>query len=87
MALRGEGGMLPRKILENVDVLASLELFEQFSRQIWFNFFLPPTPSSSPNMIHFVPTFSIYACLRRKDHCHQRGYQRAASPTSPLVIT
>ena len=60
--------MLPRKVFKNLDtVMANLELFEQFLWQILFNFF------PSPNMIHFVRTFSIYACLRRKDDCYQIG--------------
>ena len=64
---RGSGGMLPRKVFKNLDtVMAILELFEQFLWQILFNF-LPLTLSPSPNMIHFVRTFSIYACLRCED--------------------
>ena len=40
MALRGSGGMLPRKVLKNFDtVMAILELFEQFLWQILLNFF------------------------------------------------
>ena len=40
MALRGSGGMLPRKVFKNLDtVMAILELFEQFLWQILFNFF------------------------------------------------
>ena len=42
MALRGSRVMLPRKFFENLDtVMAVLVLFEQFSRQIFFNFFHP----------------------------------------------
>ena len=26
-------------------------------------------------MMHFVRTFLIYACLRRKDDCYQIGYE------------
>ena len=33
----------------------------------------PLTLSPLPNMIHFVRTFLIYACLRRKDDCYQIG--------------
>ena len=29
--------------------------------------------SPSPNIMHFVRLFSICACLRRNDHCYQRG--------------
>ena len=73
MALGGSGGMLPRKVLKILDtVMAILELFEQFLWQILFNFFAS-TLSPSPNMIHFVRTFSIYACLKRKDDCYQIG--------------
>ena len=40
MALGGSGGMLPRKVFKNLDtVMAILEFFEQFLRQILFNFF------------------------------------------------
>ena len=40
MALGGSRVMLPRKFFENLDtVMAVLVLFEQFSRQIFFNFF------------------------------------------------
>ena len=73
MALGWSGGMLPRKVFKNLDtVMVILELFEQFLWQILFNF-LPLTLSPSPNMIHFVRTFLIYACLRRKDDCYQIG--------------
>ena len=73
MALGRSGGMLTRKVFKNLDtVMAILELFEQFLWQILFNFFASNS-SPSPNMIHFVRTFSIYACLRRKDDCYQIG--------------
>ena len=40
MALGGSEGMLSRKVFKNLDtVTAILELFEQFSWQILFNFF------------------------------------------------
>ena len=74
MALGGSGGMLPRKVFKNLDtVMAILALFEQFLWQILFNFFWPITLSPSPNTIHFVRTFSVYACLRSKDDCYQIG--------------
>ena len=51
--------MLPRKNLENFHaVMAILVLFEQFSRKFCLNF-LTPILSTSPNMMHFVRTFSI----------------------------
>ena len=75
MALGGSGGMLPRKVFKNLDtVMAILELFEQFLWQILFNFFASNSKSFTIlYMIHFVRTFSIYACLRRKDDCYQIG--------------
>ena len=73
MALGGSGGMLSRKVFKTLDtVMATLELFEQFLWQILL-IFLPLTLSPSPNVIHFVRMFSIYACLRRKDDCYQIG--------------
>ena len=66
-----QGG--PRKVFKNLDtVMAILELSEQFLWQILFNF-LPLTLNPSPNMTHFVRTFSIYACLTRKDDRYQIG--------------
>ena len=51
--------MLPRKIFENLHaVIAILELFEQFSGKLCFNF-LTLNLIASPNMIHFVRTFLI----------------------------
>ena len=75
MALGGSGGMLPRKVFKNLDtVMAILALFEQFLWQILFNFFASNSKSFTKyNMIHFVRTFLIYACLRRKDDCYQTG--------------
>ena len=64
MALGGSGGMLSRKVFKNLDtVMAILALFEQFLWQVCL-IFLPLTLSPSPNMIHFVRTFLIYACLK-----------------------
>ena len=41
MALKGSGGMLPRKVFKNLDtVMAILALFEQFLWHIQFNFFV-----------------------------------------------
>ena len=65
--------MLPRKVFKNLDtVMAILALFEQNYGKFCL-IFLPLTPSPSPNMIHFVRTFLIYACLRRKDDFYQIG--------------
>ena len=50
--------MLPRKIFENLyTVVAILALFEQFLGKFCLNF-LPLNLSISPNMMHFVHTFS-----------------------------
>ena len=61
-ALGGSGGMLTRKIFENLRavmaILVNLNNFGMIFRQILFNvltLFLSP----SPNMMHFVRTFSI----------------------------
>ena len=55
----GSGSMLPRKIFENLHtVVAILVLFEQFLSKFYLNF-LPLNLSVSPNMMHFVRTFSI----------------------------
>ena len=73
MALGGSGGMLTRKVFKNLDtVMAILALFEQNYGK-FCSIFLPLTLSPSPNMIHFVRTFLIYACLRSKDDCYQIG--------------
>ena len=72
MALGGLGGMLPSKMFEILGAVGQYVLFEQFLWQILFNFFAPIPLSFSPNMIHFVRTFSMYARLRRKDCCYQR---------------
>ena len=51
--------MLPRKIFENLHaVIAILVLFENFLRKFCLNF-LTLILSASPNMMHFVRTFSI----------------------------
>ena len=51
--------MLPRKIFENLHtVVAILAFFEQFLGKFCLNF-LPLIVSVSPNMMHFVRTFSI----------------------------
>ena len=55
MALGRSGGMLLRKIFENVYALmAILVLFELFCLN-----FLTLILSASPNVMHFVRTFSI----------------------------
>ena len=51
--------MLFRKIFENIHaIVAILALFEQFLGKFCLNF-LPLNLSVSPNMMHFVRTFSI----------------------------
>ena len=56
---RGVRGDVPRKIFENLHtVVAILVLFEQFVGKFCLNF-LPLNMSVSPNMTHFVSTFSI----------------------------
>ena len=51
--------MLPQKFFENLHtVVAILVVFEQFLGKFWLNF-LPLNLSVSPNMMHFVHTFSI----------------------------
>ena len=51
--------MLPRKILKNLHaVMAILVLLEHFSGKFSLNF-LALLLSISPNMMHFVRTFSI----------------------------
>ena len=56
---RGSGGMLPRKFFENLQtVVAILVVLEQFLGKFCINF-LPLNLSVSPNMMHFVRTFSI----------------------------
>ena len=51
--------MLPQKIFEILHtVVAILVLFEQFLGKFCVNF-LPLNLSVSPNMMHFVRTFSI----------------------------
>ena len=51
--------MLPRKIFENLHtVVAILALFDQFLGKFCLNF-LSLNLSVSPNMMHFVRTFSI----------------------------
>ena len=56
---RGVRALLPQKIFENLHtVVAILALFEKFLGNIFLNF-LPLNLSVSPNMIHFVRTFSI----------------------------
>ena len=56
---RGSGGMLPRKIFENLHtVMVILTLLEQFSGKICL-YFRPLTLSASSNMMHFVSAVSI----------------------------
>ena len=65
--------MLTQKIFENVhDLMGILVRFEEFSAKFSFNF-LTLILSASPNMLHFVCAFSIYACLRRKAYCYRGG--------------
>ena len=50
MALGKSGGMLPRKIVENLDAeMVFLVLLENFFSEVLFNF-LPLTLSPSPNI-------------------------------------
>ena len=56
---RGSGGMLHRKIFENLHtVMVILALFEQFSGKVC-SYFWPLTLSASSHMMHFVSTVSI----------------------------
>ena len=58
-ALGGSGGMLPRKIFENLHTVeAILAPFEPLLGKFCLNF-LPLNLSVLPNMMHFVHTFSI----------------------------
>ena len=55
----GPGGMLPRKMFENLHaVMAILVHFKYFSSKLCFNF-LTLIPSASPNRLHFVRTVLI----------------------------
>ena len=55
--------MLSQKILKNLHtVVAILVLFEQFLRKFCLNF-LPLNLRVSPNIMHFVRTFSIRRAL------------------------
>ena len=55
--------MLPRKMFENLHTeVAILVLFEQFLGKLCLNF-LPLNLSVSPNVMHFVRTFSIMRAL------------------------
>ena len=59
MALRGSGGMLPRKIFESLHiVVAILALFKLFLGNFCLNF-LPLNLSVLPNIMHCVRAFSI----------------------------
>ena len=63
--LGGSGGMLPRKIFENLHtVVAILALFEQFLGKFCLNF-LPLNLSVSPSMMHFVCTVLFRSCVLR----------------------
>ena len=57
------------KIYATVPVMTILVLFEQFVDEFCLNF-LPLMLSASPHMMHFVCTFLIYSCLRRKAYCY-----------------
>ena len=60
-ALGGSGGMLPRKIFENLHTaVAILVVFEKFLGKFCLNF-LPLNLSVSPNMMHFArsPHFQV----------------------------
>ena len=63
MMLGGSGDMLPRKFFANLHiVMGILAFFEQFVTQILF--LILPLISPSPNILHFVCTFSIHARLK-----------------------
>ena len=58
--------MLSRKIFENLHAVIVISvLFEQFSRKFCLIFF-DPILSASPNVKHFVRTFSMYV-LKAQD--------------------
>ena len=68
--------MLPRKNFENLHaVMAILVLFAQFSAKFCLKF-LFLILSASPNMMHFVRTFSTTCYLRHKAYCYQRLEKR-----------
>ena len=56
---KGVRGHASQQNFENLHaVMAVLVLFEKFSHKFWLNF-LTLIVSASPNMMHFVRTFSI----------------------------
>ena len=64
--------MIPRKIFEILHaVMAILVLVEHFSCKFCLNF-LTLILNTSPNMVHFVRTFSIVRA-RRKAYCYRRS--------------
>ena len=76
--------MLPRKNFENLRaIMAILMLFEKFSGKFCLNF-SALILSASPNMVHFVPTFSIMrACvLLSKSFKIQKSEKLYTSQTS-----
>ena len=94
--------MLPQKILKNLHTVAAvLVLFKQFLRKLCLNF-LPLNLSVSPNIMHFVHTFSIMRALGMKliviervqkygeivfiKNMFQNGWRGDASPTLPLDL-
>ena len=68
------GTYSPGKIFENLHtVVAILVLFEQIKGTFCLNF-LPLILSVSPNMMHFVRTFSIMrARSGHKAYCYRKG--------------
>ena len=74
MALGGSGGMLPRKVFKNLDIVtAILELFEQFLWQILFNFFASNSKSFTKYDTFCSHIFDLCVLIRRKDDCYQIG--------------
>ena len=67
----GSGGMLPRKIFENLHaVMAILVLFEQFSRKFCLNFFDLNSKCFTKYDAFCSHTFD-YACRRKAYRCRK----------------
>ena len=70
---RGVPGLAPPENLNTV--MTVFGVFSTISKANFVNFFAPNSESFTKYrycMTHVVPTFSVYACLRRKDHCYQK---------------
>ena len=48
-------------------------LFQQYTKKILFNFFFAPNFEYFSKYDAFFRTLLIYACLRHKTYCYQRG--------------